>query len=209
MSSPAHKIRISNLSVTIWRNSSEKGTWYSVNPSRSYKKGDETWKETDSLGFDDLLTMAKLLDQAHTWIAEADAGRFQGPQGTAGSRHRRQVNRNRAGIRPARPSESTLMELPHMTTAVIAIARPKFPLGQIVITANALARLDPADVEQGLSRHARGDWGELPAEDARSNEQALTHGGRLFSSYGTGGNRFWIITEADRSVTTVLLPLDY
>ena len=68
MSSPAHKIRISNLSVTIWRNTSDKGVWYSVNPSRSYKKGDETWKETDSLGFDDLLTMAKLFDLAHTWI---------------------------------------------------------------------------------------------------------------------------------------------
>ena len=71
MSQPAHKIRISNLSATIWRNTSiEKGTtWYSVQPSRSYKQGDETWKETDSLGFDDLMTMAKLLDQAHTWIA--------------------------------------------------------------------------------------------------------------------------------------------
>jgi hypothetical protein len=71
MTQPAHKIRISNLSVTIWRNTnSDKGTtWYSVNPSRGYKMGDETWKETDSLGFDDLLTMAKLLDQAHSWIA--------------------------------------------------------------------------------------------------------------------------------------------
>ncbi len=71
MSSPAHKIRISNLSATIWRNTnSDKGTtWYSVQPSRSYKNGDETWKDTDSLGFDDLLTMAKLLDQAHSWIA--------------------------------------------------------------------------------------------------------------------------------------------
>ena len=71
MAQPAHKIRISNLSVTIWRNTnSDKGTvWYSVNPSRSYKQGDLTWKETDSLGFDDLLTMAKLIDQAHTWIA--------------------------------------------------------------------------------------------------------------------------------------------
>jgi len=76
MSSPAHKIRISNLSVTIWRNVTDKGTWYSVTPSRSYKKGDETWKETDSLGFDDLLAMAKLLDLAHTWIMhqqQADA----------------------------------------------------------------------------------------------------------------------------------------
>ena len=66
---PAHKIRFSNLSVTIWRNSSDKGVWYSVNPSRSYKKGDETWKETDSLGFDDLLTMAELHRQAFTWIS--------------------------------------------------------------------------------------------------------------------------------------------
>ena len=69
MASPAHKLRISNLSVTIWRNISEKGTWYSVSPSRSYKLGDETWKETDSLGFDDILTMAELLRQAFVWIA--------------------------------------------------------------------------------------------------------------------------------------------
>ena len=71
MSSPAHKIRISNLQVTIWRNLSDNGTWYSVDPNRSYKKGDDTWKETSSLGFDDLLTMAKLLDQAHDWIVAA------------------------------------------------------------------------------------------------------------------------------------------
>ena len=69
MASPAHKIRISNLSATIWWNTSEKGTWYSVTPSRSYKQGDETWKETDSLGFDDLLTMAELHRQAFVWIA--------------------------------------------------------------------------------------------------------------------------------------------
>ena len=75
MSQPAHKIRIGALQVTIWRNQSEKGSWYSVIPSRSYKQED-TWKETDSLGFDDLLTMAKLFDLAHTWIMhqqEADA----------------------------------------------------------------------------------------------------------------------------------------
>ena len=69
MSSPAHKIRFGNLSVTIWRNVNEKGTWYTANPSRSYKKGDETWKETDSLGFDDLLAMAELHRQAFVWIA--------------------------------------------------------------------------------------------------------------------------------------------
>jgi hypothetical protein len=69
MTKPAHKIRLGTLHVTIWRNQSEKGPWYSVNPSRSYKDGDE-WKESDSLGFDDLLTMAKLFDLAHTWIMQ-------------------------------------------------------------------------------------------------------------------------------------------
>jgi hypothetical protein len=96
-----------------------------------------------------------------------------------------------------------------MTTVVIATARPKFPLGQIVITANAQARLDPADVQQGLSRHAAGDWGDLCPDDAAQNERGLKDGHRLFSAYGAGEGRFWIITECDRSVTTVLLPLDY
>ena len=76
MSKPAHKIRIGVLQVTIWRNSGEKGSWYSVIPTRSYKQGDDTWRETDSLGSDDLLAMAKLLDQADTWITaqmQADA----------------------------------------------------------------------------------------------------------------------------------------
>jgi hypothetical protein len=76
MSKPAHKLRMGVLQVTIWRNHSEKGNWYSVIPARGYKQGDDTWKETDSLGSDDLLTMAKLLDLAHTWIMhqqQADA----------------------------------------------------------------------------------------------------------------------------------------
>jgi len=68
MSKPAHKIRSGALQVTIWRNSGDKGNWYSVVPARGYKQGDDTWKETDSLNFDDLLTMSKLLDLAHTWI---------------------------------------------------------------------------------------------------------------------------------------------
>jgi hypothetical protein len=61
------------LQVTIWRNTSEKGNWYSVIPARSYKQGDDMWKETDSLGSDDLLTMAKLLDLAHTWVINQQA----------------------------------------------------------------------------------------------------------------------------------------
>lgn len=70
MASPAHKIRFGNLQATIWRNVSDKGVWYSVTPSRSYKQGDETWKETDSLGQDDLLPMAELHRQAFVWIAK-------------------------------------------------------------------------------------------------------------------------------------------
>ena len=70
MSKPAHKFRNGVLQVTIWRNSGEKGNWYSVVPTRSYKQGDETWKQTDSLGFDDLLPMAKLFDEAHSWILD-------------------------------------------------------------------------------------------------------------------------------------------
>lgn len=76
MSQPAHKIRDGVLQVTIWRNLTEKGTFYNVTPSRSFKKGDDTWKQTESLGADDLLPMAKLFDQAHTWIVaqqKADA----------------------------------------------------------------------------------------------------------------------------------------
>jgi len=68
MSKPAHKIRLGVLQVTIWRNTGDKGSWYSVIPSRGYKQGEDTWKETDSLNSDDLLPMAKLLDLAHTWV---------------------------------------------------------------------------------------------------------------------------------------------
>jgi len=75
MTSPAYKLRIGALQATIWRNAGDKGNWYSVNLSRGYKV-DEGWRETDNLGFDDLLTAAKLLDQSHTWIMhQLDADR--------------------------------------------------------------------------------------------------------------------------------------
>ena len=73
MSQPAHKLRVGALQVTIWRNHGERGNWYSVIPSRSYKQGDDAWKETDSLNADDLLPMAKLLDLADTWITHQQA----------------------------------------------------------------------------------------------------------------------------------------
>lgn len=70
MAKPAHKIRSGALEVTIWKNDGDKGAWYSATPRRSYKQGEE-WTESDSFGFDDLLTLAKLLDLAHSWIMSA------------------------------------------------------------------------------------------------------------------------------------------
>lgn len=61
-----------------------------------------------------------------------------------------------------------------------------------------------------MRRHAKGDWGDLDVEDLQANDAALKSGGRLVSSYRTeSGTKFWIITEADRSATTVLLPEEY
>jgi hypothetical protein len=85
----------------------------------------------------------------------------------------------------------------------------KFPLGQVVITANAGQQLDRTAVFEALRRHAAGDWGDLDPDDASLNDLALKSGDRLLSVYGTGERKFWIITESDRSVTTVLLPEDY
>jgi hypothetical protein len=86
----------------------------------------------------------------------------------------------------------------------------KFPLGQTVITRTALAVLTAADVASAIARHAAGDWGDLDAEDLAANEQALREGSRLFSVYhSSAGVKFYVITEWDRSVTTVLLPEDY
>lgn len=69
MSSPAIKFRDGCLQVVVWRNTSTEGkTYYSVTPQRSYRTGDDTWKETDSLNGDDALPMAALLTEAHAWI---------------------------------------------------------------------------------------------------------------------------------------------
>ena len=80
----------------------------------------------------------------------------------------------------------------------------------MVITRNAHDTLKANDVQTALLRHASGDWGELEAEDRQANESALRSGGRLLSAYQDGnGIRFWIITEANRQISTVLLPEDY
>lgn len=86
----------------------------------------------------------------------------------------------------------------------------RFSLGQIVATPNALSQLSQPDIVAALRRHQQGDWGDVDAHDRQANDQALTNGERLLSVYTTpDGARFWIITEADRSATTILLPEDY
>jgi len=85
-----------------------------------------------------------------------------------------------------------------------------FPLGHIVATPNALSRLSHDDILSGLRRHQAGDWGDLDEHDRAENERSLKEGFRLLSAYHTAAaTEFWIITEADRSTTTVLLPEDY
>jgi hypothetical protein len=85
-----------------------------------------------------------------------------------------------------------------------------FPLGRAVITPNALDILVSADVMAALGRHVAGDWGDVCPEDWEENELSLKEGFRLLSSYrDSKGTTFWIVTEADRSATTVLLPEDY
>jgi hypothetical protein len=96
-----------------------------------------------------------------------------------------------------------------MAILVLSIPKSKFPLGQIVITSNAAAKLDSQAANEGLRRHAAGDWGNVCPDDAAENELSLKEGFRLLSVYGEGEGRFWIITEADRSVTTLLMPEDY
>lgn len=85
-----------------------------------------------------------------------------------------------------------------------------FAPGRLVATPAALQAISAAEIDRALTRHFQGDWGELSPEDRRLNNEALTAGLRLFSAYRTSqGRKFWIITEADRSATTVLLPEDY
>ena len=89
---------------------------------------------------------------------------------------------------------------------------PLFPLGDLVATPNALNSLRNCGITpMGLiARHGIGDWGDLPLIDVQANFDALRRGGRLLSSYLlAGGTKVWVITEADRSMTTILLPSEY
>ena len=96
--------------------------------------------------------------------------------------------------------------------------RALFPLGRLTITPGAMDALHQAAGErwhrlggQLLQRHQAGDWGDLDAHDRAENERALRYGRRLLSAYRlpNDAGRLWIITEADRSATTLLLPEEY
>ena len=93
--------------------------------------------------------------------------------------------------------------------------RPLFPLGEVVATPGAMEAVsemaDPAGTAARIiTRHVCGDWGDLDREDRAANDRAVNDGTRILSAYNLpGGTRIWIITEADRSVTTLLLPEEY
>lgn len=90
----------------------------------------------------------------------------------------------------------------------------KFELGQTVMTRGVAQYIEdkgipPLELAQILSWHGNGLWGDIPEEDKRANDEALTNGGRILSAYELRGERVWIITEADRSYTTILFPDEY
>jgi hypothetical protein len=89
---------------------------------------------------------------------------------------------------------------------------PKFPLGHVVATPGALRAMADAGhaPNEFLNRHVRGEWGDLCEEDRRENEFSVAEGLRILSAYGLrDGTKIWIITEADRSSTCILLPDEY
>ena len=85
----------------------------------------------------------------------------------------------------------------------------RFSLGRVIATPGAFERIDNETMWAALDRHSHGDWGELCDEDRANNENALKVGARLMSVYSKDDEVFWVITEADRSSTTVLLPDEY
>ncbi len=88
---------------------------------------------------------------------------------------------------------------------------PLFNLGEIYASPGAMAFLQEHDltIYEFLRRHHAGDWGDLDPEDMEANRAALHYGNRLLSSYEISNQKLWIITEADRGSTTVLLPEEY
>jgi hypothetical protein len=104
----------------------------------------------------------------------------------------------------------------HATTTIRLPAsdqrnRPLFPLGRLIATAGVNAHLIDNDIDPTpfICQHHCGQWGDVPPEDAQENDFSVLNGLRVLSSYQMAGERVWIITEADRSSTTLLFPSEY
>lgn len=89
-------------------------------------------------------------------------------------------------------------------------ASARFTLGRVYATPAVIQKVPSSEIHAALRRHETGDWGEVDAGDQQANEQAIIEGTRLLSAYRSAcGLKFWIITEANRSATTVLFPAEY
>lgn len=107
---------------------------------------------------------------------------------------------------------ATTAPAPHATLTKATTNGPLFTMGQICATPGALDALEKngQNPARFLARHVTGDWLEMCAEDQETNREALTCGARVFSAYAMkDGEKLWVITESDRSVTTLLLPSEY
>jgi hypothetical protein len=94
--------------------------------------------------------------------------------------------------------------------SIIRLRLTKFSIGFLCSTLGAMEELEPDEMTKMLQRHAGCDWGNCCPHDQRANDEALETGARLFSVYRSrSGAKIWVITEADRSSTTVLLPSEY
>ena len=86
----------------------------------------------------------------------------------------------------------------------------KFEMGMLVATPGVLAKINDTDAALAVRKHLSGDWGDLDDEDKKLNDAAIVDGGRILSAYrDRNDNRFWVITEATRGVTTILLTEEY
>lgn len=108
------------------------------------------------------------------------------------------------------PVDTHPFSTPHVEAPMSPSDPIRVPLGQVVATPAALAAIPRTDIVAALCSHAQGDWGDVSDDDRAANDAALTAGERLLSAYrSAAGVIFWVLTEADRSATTVLLPDDY
>jgi hypothetical protein len=117
-----------------------------------------------------------------------------------------------ARLSAAPPGSNTQIHIKELSPMQKTERKPLFDLGQLVATPGALAALEKSGQSpmEFFSRHVTGDWGELSEDDRKENQLSLEKGFRLLSSYKTNAaDRVWVITEANRSHTTILLPQEY